>query len=173
MRFLVVYGLSNAAYSGWDPNERPDQPLIDSHEAITKFKKADPGMQVFFDRAHGYAVFPSVKKGGAGLGGAFSKGIVFEKGREIGAVLMFQMTLGLQLGGQIFSEIIFFKDQTALYNFQQGGLTLAAQASAVAVADGVSANLDYSNGVAIFTLSRNGYMFEASVGGQKFSYQPK
>ena len=173
MQFLVIYSLSSTAHSGWDPNVQEDQPLINSHKTITNFMNADPSMQIFFDRAYGYAVFPSVKKGGAGIGGAFSNGIVFENGSEIGSVTLFQVTLGLQLGGQIFSEIIFFKDQTALYNFQRGTLKLAAQTSAVAVAEGISANLDYSNGVAIFTLSENGYMFEASVGGQRFSYQPQ
>jgi hypothetical protein len=44
--------------------------------------------------------------------------------------------------------------------------------SAVAVAAGASANAKYRQGVAVFTATRGGLMFEASVGGQKFSYEP-
>ena len=94
-------------------------------------------------------------------------------GKAIGRSTLTQVTVGLQLGGQVYSEFIFFKDDAALANFQRGNYEAGAQASAVAVTAGASADADYDKGVAIFTHVGGGLMAEASVGGQKFTYEPK
>jgi len=141
--------------------------------AIAEFKRADPGMDAFFKSAYGYAVFPEITKGGIGIGGAGGDGTVFEQGASVGSSEMSQVTVGLQLGGQTYREAIFFKDKTALDNFKKGNFEFAAGASAVAVKTGASKAADYANGVAIFTMAEGGLMFEASVGGQKFTYEPK
>ncbi len=170
--------LSNtSAISGWDPNKpepAANQSIQDYEvqEAIADFKNSDPSMKVFFDKAYGFAIFPTVGKGGVGIGGAYGEGKVYGKGVLIGTSSLMQFTLGLQLGGQVYREIIFFEDKMALDLFKYGNFEFGAQASAVAATAGVSANTDYSNGVAIFTLAKNGLMFEASVGGQKFSFEP-
>ena len=169
---LLLYFVFNSAGAGWDPTEKTAQSEIDSRETIVNFKKADPNLKIFFKEAYGYAIFPSVTKGGIGLGGAYSKGKVFEKGRVIGSIALHQITIGLQLGGQIFSEVIFFKDRKTLDKFKANSLTLAAQVSAIAANEGSSANIDYNAGVAIFTLGKSGYMVEASIGGQKFIFKP-
>jgi lipid-binding SYLF domain-containing protein len=130
-------------------------------------------MKVFFEKAYGYAVFPTVAKAGMGIGGAYGKGKVYEKGTLIGTSSLTQLTIGFQLGGQAYSEIIFFKDKKALDDFKSGNFELGAQASAVAVTAGASADADYDKGVAIFTQAKGGLMYEASVGGQKFSFKPK
>jgi lipid-binding SYLF domain-containing protein len=140
--------------------------------AINEFVKADSGMAQWFADAHGYAIFPSVGKGAIGIGGARGKGWVYERGTLVGKTTLTQVTIGLQLGGQAYREVIFFKDQTALDDFRRGNFELSAQASAVAVTAGVSANVKYNGGVAIFTMAKGGLMYEASVGGQKFSYTP-
>ena len=139
---------------------------------IKKFKEKDPGMAKVFARAYGYAVFPTVGKGGMGLGAARGKGYVYQRGRLIGRSTLTQVTIGLQLGGQAYSEVVFFKDAAALDNFKRGKLKLGAQASAVALTARASADLAYRDGVAIVTMAKGGLMYEASVGGQKFSYQP-
>lgn len=141
--------------------------------AIAEFKRADPSMDAFFQKAYGYAVFPEITKGGIGIGGAGGDGTVFEQGQSVGSSEMSQVTVGLQLGGQTYREAIFFKDKTALDNFKKGNFEFAAGASAVAVKTGASKAADYSHGVAIFTMAEGGLMFEASVGGQKFTYEPK
>lgn len=141
-------------------------------EAIEQLKKSDSSLEKFFTEAFGYAVFPKVGKGGIGIGGAHGRGEVFEEGKLVGEASLSQFTIGLQLGGQTFIEIIFFENQEALENFKRGNFKLSAQLSAVAAAEGAAANAKYSLGVAIFTLARNGLMFEASVGGQKFKYIP-
>ena len=141
--------------------------------AIAEFKNADPGMETFFNTSYGYAIFPEIAKGAVGIGGAAGDGTVFQGGEAIGSSSMSQITIGLALGGQTYREAIFFKDKAALDNFKQGNYELAAEASAVAVKTGASKTADYDHGVAIFTMAKGGLMFEASIGGQKFSYQPR
>ncbi len=141
--------------------------------AIAEFKRADPSMDAFFKEAYGYAIFPEITKGGIGIGGAQGDGTVFEQGASVGSSEMSQVTVGLQLGGQTYREAIFFKDKAALDNFKQGNFEVAAGVSAVAVKKGASKAADYNHGVAIFTMAEGGLMFEASIGGQKFSYEPK
>ena len=108
-----------------------------------------------------------------GIGGASGDGTVFQGGESIGSSSMSQVTIGLQLGGQTYREAIFFKDKAALDSFKQGNYEMAAEASAVAVKSGAAKNAGYERGVAIFTMAKGGLMFEASIGGQKFSFEPK
>lgn len=138
---------------------------------IAKFKEKDPGMAEVFANAAGYAVFPTVGKGAIGIGGARGKGYVYQRGRLIGRSTLTQVTIGFQLGGQAYSEAVFFKDQPALDNFKLGHLKLDAQASAIALTARASADLAYRSGVAIVTMAKGGLMYEASVGGQKFSFR--
>lgn len=142
-------------------------------DAIAEFKRADPGIEAFFQEAHGYAVFPEITKGAIGIGGASGDGTVFEGGNTVGSSTMNQVTIGLQLGGQTYREVIFFKDKAALDNFKRGNFEVAAGASAIAAAKGASKAANYERGVAIFTLAQSGLMFEASIGGQEFTYEPK
>jgi lipid-binding SYLF domain-containing protein len=139
---------------------------------IAKFKAKDPGMEKIFADAVGYAVFPTVGKGAIGVGGARGKGWVYEGGAIVGKTTLTQVTIGLQLGGQAYSEIVFFQTRQALDNFKLGHFKLDAQASAIALTARASADLAYRNGVAIVTMAKGGLMYEASVGGQKFSYTP-
>ena len=153
------------------PAMLPAQSEEDVAETIAKFKEGDAGIQGWFRDAYGYAVFPSVGKGGIGIGGARGKGLVYEKGTLVGKVTLTQVTVGLQLGGQSFSEVIFFKDKTALDDFTRGNYEFDAGVSAVALTAGASADLGYNKGVAIVTATKGGLMYEASVGGQKFDYE--
>ncbi len=141
-------------------------------KTIDSFKKADPGLSKFFDNAVGWAVFPTVGKGAIGIGAAHGTGLAYEKGKLIGTVSMTQVTLGVQLGGQSYSELIFFESQAALESFKKNKLAFSAQVSAVAAASGASANAKYQQGVAVFTLAKGGLMYEASLGGQKFKFRP-
>lgn len=139
--------------------------------ALDTAKRTDPGLQRFFDTAAGYAVFPTVGKGAVGVGGAYGRGQLFERGRLVGYCTLTQASIGLALGGQSYTELIFFEDQTALDRFKSGNYTFAAQASAVALRSGASANARYAEGVAVFTMGEAGLMAEASIGGQKFKFE--
>jgi lipid-binding SYLF domain-containing protein len=167
---VLALGALLAACSGWSPKEEA-KVETDVVETVEHFKQRDPGLKRFFDNAYGYAVFPTVGKGAIGIGGAYGKGQVFEKGRLVGTSKLAQLTIGFQLGGQAYSELIFFEDKAALDRFKSGNLEFSAQASAVAITLGASATADYEGGVAVFTMTKGGLMYEASIGGQSFSFE--
>ncbi|MFW5453138.1 YSC84-related protein [Thioalkalivibrio sulfidiphilus] len=169
------------------------QAWADAYEdTLQVFREAIESKQ-FFDNAYGYAVFPTIGRGGIGIGGAHGRGRVYERGNHIGDTRMTQVTVGFQLGGQAYSQIIFFEDQRALREFTSGNFEFGAQASAVAITAGASAGVgttgasagasgtqhdaravaNYYRGMAVFTVAKGGLMYEASIGGQKFSYTPK
>ena len=134
-------------------------------------KAKDATLEKTLNNAAGYAVFPSVGKGGAGVGGAYGRGVVYQDGKAIGFCDLSQATIGLQLGGQAYSEILVFATQDALDRFKQGNFAFSAQATAVALQSGAAANAKFSEGVAVFTMGQSGLMYEASIGGQKFSFE--
>ena len=173
---LVLFGLvalgSIPVDAGWDPNKEKKE-MNKAQATISAYKKKDPGMKTFFDKAHGYVVFPKIVKGAVGIGGAHGKGLVFEKGTVIGRASLLQGTVGFQLGGQAYSEIIFFKDKTTLKRLIEGKLEFSAQATAVGLDKGVAANADYNAGVAIFTMAKGGLMYEASIGGKRSLTSPR
>ncbi len=146
--------------------------LEKAEETIEKFKDKKPEIEAFFDDAYGYAVFPNVGKGASVVGGAFGNGTVFEQGKAIGKARLTQITVGFQLGGQAFRQIIFFETKADLERFKENRVELSAQASAVAIKEGASANIPYSDGVAVFTMTKGGLMYEASIGGQQFKFKP-
>ena len=149
----------------------------ESHEkaqvALNEFKEKDPSIQKHIDSSPGYVVIPTVGKGGIGIGGAHGKGVLYEGGNVTGEVTLSQVSFGFQWGGQAYSEFIFFEDQLALDNFKRGNFELNAQASAVAVTAGASADADFNEGMLIFTQAKGGLMYEAAVGGQKFKVELK
>lgn len=136
------------------------------------FMAKDPSIQRFFDTAYGYVVFPNITTGAAVIGGAHGRGQVFQRGTFIGYADVSQASIGAQIGGQTFAEVIFFQDQRTFVNFQQSQLALDARASAVAISSGAAATADYANGVATFTFAQGGLMAQAAVGGQKFRFTP-
>jgi lipid-binding SYLF domain-containing protein len=174
--FAVIAAISMAAISShafaFEPNIN-DRLELDVQRAIIDIKKADPGMETFFENAAGYAVFPSVGKGGIVIGGAYGKGLVIVNDMVDGYTSMSQATIGLQLGGQKYSQFIFFRDEAALGHFKRGNFEFGAQASAVAVTAGASADANYDSGVVVFTQAGGGLMFEGTVGGQRFTYEAK
>ena len=167
---LLVFGLINLAVA--EDTIDVSKEVKEAQATVVNFKKADPGMSRFFDSAVGYAVFPTVTKGAVGVGGASGSGIVFEKGTAVGKASLTQATIGAQIGGKTYSEVIFFETMSALTDFKKGTLALAAQASAVAASAGASKDAKYQEGVAVFTHEKGGLMAEASVGGQKFRFEP-
>jgi len=161
-------------------------------DTIKIFKEAGQSAN-FFKDSYGYALFPTIGKGGFGIGGAHGAGRVYEQGKHVGDTTMTQLSFGFQAGGQAFSQVIFFQDKRAFSEFISGNFEFGAQASAVAITAGAQAsatttgssagasggksNADtvgkYSKGMATFTVAKGGLMYEASVGGQKFSYKAR
>jgi len=161
-------------------------------DTITLFKNAGQSAG-FFKNCYGYAVFPTIGKGGLGIGGAYGKGRVYAKGKHIGDTSMTQVSIGFQAGGQGYSQIIFFEDKRALDEFTSGEFAFGADVNAVAItaSAGASAGTSgasagaaggkndattagkYYKGMAVFTIVKGGAMYQAVVAGQKFKYTAK
>lgn len=166
---LLLIGLS-VSVPVFSQNSKDRSLIDDSKEAQAQFVKSDSLMQSLFTHSYGYVIFPNIGKGGIGIGGASGNGIVFEKRSPVGSAKMKQVSIGFQFGGQVYREVIFFENKAALDRFKENKFEFAAQASAVAVTKGASANVKYRDGVLVFTQEKKGLMYEASIGGQRFDY---
>ncbi len=171
MALILVLTQPLTIAQAFDPDPS-DKMELSAAQAIVDIKEKDPSIERFFDESAGYAVFPTVGKGGIGIGGARGKGLVIVDGKVDGKTTLTQVTVGFQLGGQTYSEFIFFKDDASLEQFRRGNFEMGAQASAVAVTAGASADANYDKGVAVFTNVKGGLMYEATIAGQKFKYEP-
>jgi lipid-binding SYLF domain-containing protein len=139
-------------------------------------------------QSYGYAVLPTIGKGGIGIGAAGGTGCVFAGGKHTGKVSMGQVTIGWQLGGQAYSQLILFKNADTYRDFTKGQFEFGADATAVALTYGAQAGAStkgasasagdtkgvaaWKRGMAVFTLAKGGLMYEASIGGQKFNFTP-
>ncbi|WP_455218868.1 YSC84-related protein [Kaarinaea lacus] len=180
--FLASFFVTAVVYAG------------DNYASTIKEFKESPVVNPFFGKSYGYAVFPTIGKGGIGIGGAHGSGQVYKGGKVTGKTSMTQVTVGFQLGGQAFSQIIFFEDERAYKEFTSGNFEFGAQASAVAITAGAQAKastgggstagasakgdagsqakVGYQKGMVVFTYAKGGLMYEASLGGQGFSFEP-
>lgn len=150
-----------------------DEELQDQvQEALSMLKAKDSTFEAAMKKAYGYVIFPNVGKGGFIVGGAGGKGAVYEGKKMIGTATLSQGTIGAQIGGQTFIEVILFSDRVPLNNFKKGKFEMSAGISAVAASEGVAEKADYENGMAVIVLPKKGLMAEASIGGQKFSFTP-
>lgn len=171
LRLLTILGLlflnqSITAQSA----QKKEKIIVDAVEAKTAFIEKDGLLKPLFESAFAYVIFPNIGKGGIGVGAAAGNGAVYEHGTLIGMAKVKQVTVGLQLGGQAYREVIFFENEEEFNRFKENRFEFSAQASAVAVTEGASANIKYKNGILIFTQQKGGLMYEASIGGQKFKF---
>ena len=161
-------------------------------DTIDIYKKS-PSVKPFFEKSYGYVVFPTVGKGGFVVGGAYGSGQVYAKGKVTGTAKLVKATIGFQAGGQAFSQLVFLEDKRAYDEFTSGNFEFDAGVSAVAITAGVQAKAgtegasagasagpatgsqaktSYHKGMAVFVHAKGGLMYEATVGGQKFSFEP-
>ncbi len=164
---------NNVLISGWKTSKNfnnQNKANFKTIEALKKFKRIRR-LKPYFKEAAGYAVFPNIAKAGLGIGGARGNGEVFEDGKVIGSTTVTQLSFGFQLGGQAFSQIIFFQNKRDIDRFTDGNFEFGASASAALITEGANASVDYTNGVAVMTFSKGGLMYEASIGGQKFTFK--
>ncbi len=182
-RLILPFVMLLLSTSAWSDN---------FDDALAKFRSSS-GTAEFFAKAYGYALFPTIGKGGIGLGAAYGKGHVYRGNNLVGKTEVVQISIGFQLGGQAYSEIIFFKNKSAYDRFTSGSFEFGAEASAVALTLGANAKAGttgtsaggnearsedasstglWTADMAVFTLAKGGLMYEAAIGGQKFSYAP-
>ncbi len=161
-------------------------------DTVELFKNSGQSAE-FFKNSYGYAVFPTIGKAGFGVGGAHGKGQVYEQGKYTGDASVSKLSVGLQAGGQAYSQIIFFQDKRAFDEFTSGNFEFGAGVSAVAITASAGAEAGttgtsagaaggkkdattvgkYNKGMAVFTIVKGGAMYEASVAGQKYSYKAR
>lgn len=153
--------------------EQQQIPLVEQARATLKrLEEKDPGLGQQLERARGYAVFPSVGKASLVVGGSYGRGAVFERGNKlIGYATISQLTLGVQLGGDTFSEVVLLQTPEALERFKSGHKAFAANASTVLVKAGAAATSNFK-GVKTLAYSRGGLLLELAIGGQKFTFRP-
>ncbi len=155
------------------PTSVPSEAInAEAEHAIETFKSADTGLITLFTNSAGFAVFPSVGKGGLVFGGEYGKGLVYQSASPVGEVTLTEVNFGAQVGGGAFYEVIFFETAESLANFKEGHFEMSAKVDAIAAAEGAALNAKYREGVIVFTLPRSGLMAQAAIGGQKFSYKP-
>jgi lipid-binding SYLF domain-containing protein len=186
---IAIAGSNSVANLNKEAGEIPkEKDQLSVQAALIEFQKVAQ-MEAYFDASYGVAIFPTIGKGGLGVGGAHGAGWVFRQGKYTGEVKMTQVTIGWQAGGQAFSQIIFLEDEHAYLSFTSGNFEFGAQASAVAITAGATASastaggaaagagskqakVDYTGGMAVFTVAKGGLMYEAALGGQKFKFYP-
>lgn len=195
-RFCILMFVTTVALALAGPS------LAENYSDTIDIFKSSSSVQPFFENCYGYAVFPTIGKAGVGIGGAYGKGRVYrplrhphQQGVEMtGTATLKKLSVGFQAGAQAFSQIIFFQDKRAYDEFTGGEFVFDAQASAVAITAGVQAQAgekgasagatagpgtgaqakkqDYRNGMAVFVHTKGGLMYEAAIGGQKFTFEP-
>ncbi len=141
--------------------------------AIAAFRREHPKTASLFHSAYGYAVLPSVKELALGIGGAGGNGEVFRAGNMVGYCSVGEGSIGGQIGGQEFTEYIFFQNKYTLENFEHGASAFDARASAVAAVAGAGTAVNYRHGVIVFIKPKVGLMAQAAIGGQHFHFHPR
>lgn len=134
--------------------------------------RRDPSLNQVLSNAAGYVVFPSIGKGGVIVGGAYGQGVLYERGRRTGFVKVEQASLGAQLGGQTFSEVLILQNHEALRDVKDGDYTLSGDASVVALTAGAASTIEFNQGVAAVVMPRGGAMVDVSIAGQRLQYVP-
>lgn len=155
------------------PAEHRQELAKNVKETIARYRKVDPGIERFFKESTGYVVFPNIGKAGFIFAGGHGDGEVHEKNKLIGTASVTIATIGLQVGIQAFSQIVFFQNQAALDRFKQNRFEFAANASAVILATGASKGKNFTDGVAVFTHPNAGAMVEVALGTEKFNFKPE
>jgi lipid-binding SYLF domain-containing protein len=157
------------------PQTRAEERTLENRASATldTMTARDPRLEELLGRAVGYAVFPEIGKGGAVVGGAFGRGVVYENGQPVGYARLSQASVGAQLGGQTFAELIVFNDRNALERLKTDNFDVGGGVSAVALTSGAARAAQFEGGAAVFVMPRGGLMVDVSVSGQKIDYDPR
>ena len=171
----VLLGVTSMALVGCPTAPTTEQGRDELHDAVQQalgdMNRVDPDFQSFLTKSHAYVVFPTVGEGGLIVGGGRGRGEVYRGGEMIGHAQLTFATVGAQVGGQAFTEVIVFEDAAALDRFTNNRFEFSAKVSAVALKEGVSKAARYTDGVAVFTHAKGGLMAQAALGAQKFSFK--
>jgi lipid-binding SYLF domain-containing protein len=176
-RALMIAGLAAGLLAGCEttaPRSAAERAALteSSQGTLASYKARDPSLEPLIKKAVGWAIFPEIGKGAFGIGGSYGKGEVYERGRLIGHADVTEISAGLQVGAQSFSQILLFLRPEDLEKFKRGDWTVAGNVSAVALSAGAAGTTDPSKGVIVLVDTRGGLMAEAAVGGQRYRFTP-
>lgn len=169
---LMMAGIAACATAPSTPQDRQNLEA-EAQATLETMIAQDPGLRGVLDGAAGYVVIPAIAKGGAVVGAAYGRGILFEQGRPTGWIELNQGSIGAQLGGQEFAELIVLEKPVDVQRLKQGQFSIGANISAVAVTEGVAASTRFQDGLAVFVLPKGGLMAELTVSGQQLNFQPR
>ena len=167
---IVTMVLMFVTVCAFSQNKDDMRVMKDAEKAMTTLKSSDKGLESFFSNASGYVIFPNVGEGALIVGAASGNGVLYENGVATGMASMKKIDIGMQAGGEAYTQVIFFETEEALNEFKTENFEFSAEAKAVIVDKGASKSANYNDGVVIFAKSKAGAMADASIGGQKFSY---
>jgi lipid-binding SYLF domain-containing protein len=169
----LVAGLLGSCATAPASREEKAALVEEARARLQQMQTEDPTLGALLQKGYGYALFPNVGKAALVVGGAYGRGVVYERGQHIGYSDLTQGSVGVQVGGQSFSELLVFENQAALERFKAGRFGFAAGASAVVLKSGAATNANFVDGVAVVAQPIGGVMVEAAIGGQQFTYQAK
>ena len=173
-KMICAAALLSAACAGTPENEGEGSDLeMRASATLDTMKRKDPAIQKLVGQAHGYVVFPGIGKGGFIAGGAHGTGVVYERGRPVGYAELNQASIGAQLGGQTFSELVVLKDAATFNRLKRDRFELGVDASAVAITVGAGKAARFDKGVAVFVMPSGGLMVDMSVHGQQITFEPR
>jgi lipid-binding SYLF domain-containing protein len=167
---LVAGLLGSCATAPASPEDKAAL-VTEARTRLQQMQTEDPSLGALLQKGYGYSLFPNVGKGGLVVGGAYGRGVVYERGRQVGYSDLSQASVGLQAGAQTFSELLVFESKNALDRFKTGQINFSADTSAVILQSGVATAANFVDGVAVVVRPIGGAMLEASIGGQQFAYQ--
>jgi lipid-binding SYLF domain-containing protein len=167
---MVAITLAGGCATAPASPEARDELLRQATAALKDLDREIPGVEEYARRSHGYAMFPEIAKGGVGVGAAYGRGVVLAQGQHIGYADVLHGSLGLQIGGQAYQQIVVFESEAALERFKQGRLAFSADGSGVLVTGGYAAHVRFVEGATMFLRPLGGAMGEASLGVQRFTF---
>lgn len=170
--FITVLAATALALAGCEATAPSDPQIYNDRAKVTleQMEHTDAGLQNVLNNAYGYVIFPEVGKAAVGIGGANGRGVVYEEGRPVGYATLTQGSVGVQIGGETYAELVVFKTPDAMAAFRNGDLTLGADASATLLKNGAAAALQFVHGTAVIVKPEGGLMAGVSITGQTIHY---
>jgi lipid-binding SYLF domain-containing protein len=169
----AVLGLLAACTTAPSSPESRTALLQEATAAMRDMARMDPGVDTLVRSGHGYALFPEVVKAGLGVGGGYGQGVVYEQGQHVGFADLTLGSIGAQIGGQTFRELIVFQNKATLDRFKLSPVDFTAGAAAMILDNGAATEATFIEGIAVVVQPITGAMAEATIGAQQFKYVPK
>ncbi|MCP4835785.1 MAG: hypothetical protein GY895_13605 [Phycisphaera sp.] len=143
-----------------------------AEQTLTKMIGKDPSIEDAMSDAYGYAVFPTIASGALIIGGEGGDGVVFEGGSPWGLAKLAKGSIGAQIGGETYSELVILTTEDAFKKFVAGDFQFSADLTATAVKAGAATAAPAADGMKVLVMTKGGLMASAAVGGQDFSCYP-